>query len=330
MNGSLVIWLTSIFLSFNWYMAEAQPVVKNLPRIGIVSSTGGPSDRSPEFEALKRGLSELGYIDGTNVSFERRFAEGNLQRVPALVNEIVQQKVDVIFATNNAVIRESKQATKTIPIVMISSIDPIAAGYVASFARPGANMTGLAWLNRDISAKRIELLKELFPKLSRLGILWDQDGPGPAVAFKEYTTAARAFKIHLQSFGVRAPSPDLKAVFQAAKTKRLDAMIVVTSPLMGQLRKTIFETALESHIASMTENGRDVEAGGLISYGANLADLYRQGAEYVAAILKGAKPADLPVKLASKFETFVNLKTAKQLGIMVPQQVLLQADKVIQ
>ena len=281
------------------------------------------------FDAFRQGLRDLGYMEGKNILIERRYAEGRLDRMPPFVQEFVQQKVDVIVAVNNVVIRAAKEATKTIPIVMISSVDPVVAGYVESFAHPGGNITGLAWLCRDISAKRVELLKELLPKMSRVGILWDADGPGPAIAFKEYEAAARAFKLELRSLEIRGPNPDFAGAFQAAKTARLDALIVVGNPLMAQHAKQVFELATKNRLPSMTEEGRYVDAGGLISYGANLADLYRRAAEYVVEILKGAKPGDLPVKLAAKFEIFINLKTAQQIGIVIPQHVLVQADKVI-
>jgi putative tryptophan/tyrosine transport system substrate-binding protein len=212
---------------------------------------------------------------------------------------------------------------------MISSVDPVAAGYVETFARPGGNITGVAWLNRDISAKRIELLKELLPKLSRIGILWDVDGPGPAVAFKEYNAAAGSFKLDLRSLEVRGPTPDLAGALQVAKNANTDAVIVVGNPMMSQHMKTLFPLLTKHRMPSMTEEDRYVEAGGLISYGASLSDLYRRAAEYTVEILKGAKPADLPVKLPSKFDIFINLKTAQQLGLVIPQQVLVQADKVI-
>ncbi|HET8562396.1 MAG TPA: ABC transporter substrate-binding protein, partial [Candidatus Binatia bacterium] len=274
-------------------------------------------------------LRDLGYAEGKNILIERRYAEGRLDRMPALVNELVEQKVDVILAPNNVVIRAAKKATKTIPIVMITTVDPVAAGYVESFARPGGNITGLAWLSRDLSAKRVELLKELLPKMSRVGVLWDADGPGPAIAFKEYEEAARAFKLDFRSFEIRGPSPDLVGAFQAAQTAHVDALIVVANPLMGQRAEQVFELATKYRLTSMTEEGRYVKAGGLISYGANAADLYRRAAEYVVEILKGAKPGDLPVKLPAKFEIFINLKTAEQVGIVIPQRVLVQADKVI-
>jgi len=316
--------LLVVLISFG--SADAQPIAKTMPRIGFIfSSTSDP----PMFNAFRERLRDLGYADGQNVSLESRFGEGRLDRMPALVNELVQEKVDVLIATNNVLIQAAQKATKTIPIVMISSIDPVGAGYVESFAHPGGNITGLAWLIRDLSAKRVELLKELRPKMSRVGILWDANGPGPAIAFKEYTSAARAFKLEFQSFEIRGPNPDLSGAFRAAKTARVDALIVVANPLMGQHTKEVFELATKYRLPSMTEEGRYVDAGGLISYGANRADLFRRAAEYTVEILKGAKPGDLPVKLASKFEIFVNLKTAKQIAILIPQQILVQADKVI-
>jgi putative tryptophan/tyrosine transport system substrate-binding protein len=321
--------VVTTFILVGFYLAEAQQAIKAVSRIGLISSTGAPGASSPLFDAFRLGLRDLGYEEGKNISIERLSAEGRLDRMPALVNEFVQQKVDVIVSANNVGIRAAKEATKTIPIVMISSIDPVAAGYVESFAHPGGNITGLAWLNRDISAKRIELLKELLPKLSRVGILWDAEGPGPAVAFKEYTAAARAFKLDLHSLEVRGPTPDFHGAFRLGKTARLDALIVVTNPLMGQHARQVFELAMKNRLPSMVEEGQYVYAGGLMSYGASLADLYRRAAGYVVEILKGAKPRDLQVKLAEKFEIFINLKTSEQLGIVVPQHVLVQADKVI-
>jgi len=332
MKGKILVSLSSVFIAASFSIAEAQQTAKTMPRIGFIYSTGAPetpSLHSTLFDAFRLGLRDLGYVEEKNILIERRYAEGRLDRMPGLVNELVQEKVDVILAVNNVVIRAAKEATKTIPIVMLSTVDPVAAGYVESFAHPGRNVTGLAWLSRDLSAKRVELLKELLPKMSRVGILWDADGPGPAIAFKEYTAAALAFKLELFSLKVRGPTHDLPGVFQIAKTARLDALIVVANPLMGQSSKRVFELATKNRLPSMTEEGRYVDAGGLISYGANLADLYRRAADYVGDVLKGAKPGDLPVKVASKFEIFINLKTAQQLGLVIPQDVLVQADKVI-
>jgi len=318
---------TIILASFN--LAGAQQTTKDMPRVGYISSAGAPTTPSSLFDAFQFGLRDLGYVDGHNISIRRRYAAGRLDRAPALVNELVQEKVDVIVAVNNVVIRAAKEATKTIPIVMISSIDPVAAGYVKSFAHPGGNITGLANLGRDLSGKRVELLKEVFPKTSRVGVLWDAGGPGPVIAFKEYEGAAQAFKLNLRSLEIRGPNPDLAGAFRSAKTARVDALIVVGNPLTAHNAKELFELATQYRLPSMTEGSRYVDAGGLISYGRNAVDLYRRAAEYVVEILKGAKPGDLPVRLPSKFEIFINLKTAQQIGVVIPQHVLIQADKVI-
>jgi putative ABC transport system substrate-binding protein len=281
------------------------------------------------FDAFQLGLRDLGYVEGKNIVIVHRYAEGRLDRMPTFVQEFVQQKVDVIVAVNNVVIQAAKEATKTIPIVMISSVDPVVAGYVESFAHPGGNITGLAWLNRDISAKRVQLLKEVLPKISRVAVLWDADGPGPAIAVKEYEAAARAFKLESRSLEVRGPNPDFASPFEAAKTARVEALIVVGNALMSKHANQIFELAIKNRLPSITEARHYVVPGGLMSYGANLPDLYRRAAGYIVEIIKGAKPGDLPVKLPEKFEIFINLKTARQLGVVIPQHVLVQADKVI-
>jgi putative tryptophan/tyrosine transport system substrate-binding protein len=324
----VLVSLTSAFIVASFSLAQAQQPAK-LPRVGFIYSSSTTEGPSPQFEAFRLGLGDLGYVESKNILIESRYAEGRLDRMPALVNELVQQRVDVIVAPNNVVIRAAKEATKTIPIVMVTTVDPVTAGYVKSFAHPGENITGLANLSRDLSAKRVELLKEVLPKISRFAVLWDADGPGPAVAVKEYEAAARAFKLELRSLQARGPKPDFEGAFQGAKTARVDALIVVGNALMHQNAKQIFDLAAKNRLPSMTEERRYVSAGGLISYGANQADLYRQAAEYVVEILKGAKPGDLPVKLPSKFEIFINLKTSQQLGLVIPQHLLVQADKVI-
>jgi putative ABC transport system substrate-binding protein len=326
---SVCLLMLLLFHALNAQLAAQQPN-KSLPKIGLIFSFGTASDTpSPIYQAYIQGLRDFGYIEGKNITLERRYAEGRLDRMAPFVQEFVQKKVDAILGVNNVVIRAAKEATKSIPVIMISSVDPVTAGYVESFAHPGGNITGLAWLNRDISAKRIEILKELLPKISRIGVIWDADGPGPKVAFKEYAAAATAFKLDLRSLDVRGPTPDLAGALQGAKNANTDAVIVVGNPLMSQHMKTLFSLITTYRTPSMTEEDRYVEAGGLISYGANLSDLYRRAAEYTMEILKGAKPADLPVKLASKFDVFVNLKTAQEIGVVVPQRVLLQADRII-
>jgi putative tryptophan/tyrosine transport system substrate-binding protein len=272
-------------------LAHAQQGAKSIPRIGFIVSYGSST---PQLEGFRLGLHELGYVEGKNVLIDRRYAEGRLDRMSSFVNEFVERKVDVIIGGNNVAIRAAKEATKTIPIVVVSSIDPVAAGYVGSFAEPGGNITGLAWLLRDLSAKRMELLKELVPKLSKVGVLWDPNGPEPAIALKEYERAARGFKLAFHSFEIRAPNDDLARIFRAVKTARVDALTVVANPLMAQIAKQVFALAITYRLLSVTEDRRYVDAGGLISYGPNVSDLYRRVATYVDKILKGAKPADLP------------------------------------
>jgi putative ABC transport system substrate-binding protein len=319
-----------IFILASSLPGRAQQPAQQVPRIGFISSSGAPGVPSPLFDAFRQGLRDLGYVDGRNIVIVHRYAAGRLDRMLPFVHEFIRQKVDVILAGNNVVIQAAKEATKTIPIVMISSVDPVVAGYVESFARPGGNITGITTISRDLSAKRVELLKEALPKMSRVAILWDIDGPGPAVAFKEYEAAARAFRLELRSLEVRGPNPDLAGAFRAAKTAGADALIVVGNPLIAQHAKEVFQLTAKHRLPSMSEERRYVDAGSLMSYGANRAVLVRRAATYVDKILNGANPDELPVMLPTKFETFINLKTAQQLGLVLPRYVLAGADKVIQ
>jgi putative tryptophan/tyrosine transport system substrate-binding protein len=330
MKANVAVSVVVILLITSICAAEAQQTSKTIPRIGFISSTGTAEKPSRLFEEFRMGLRDLGYVEGKNILIEHRYAEGRLDRMPPLVSNLVEQKVDVIVAPNNVVIRAAKELTKTIPIVMITTIDPVAAGYVKGFAHPGGNITGIANLSRDLSAKRIELLKELFPKLSGVAVLWDADGPGPAIALKEYVAAGQAFKLELRSLDVRGPKPDFAGAFDAAKTARVEALIVVGNALMFQHAKQVFELATKHRLPSITEEGRYVRAGGLISYGASLASLYRRAATYVDAILKGAKPANLLIEQPREFEIFINGKTAQQLGLEIPRRVLFRANEVIE
>jgi putative ABC transport system substrate-binding protein len=305
-------------------LASFAQVAKELTRVGYVSGIGDPF-----FDIFQRHMRELGYIDGSNILIERRNAEG-LDRIPALVRELVQQKVRVLVAPNNVAIEAARKATATIPIVMMTSIDPVAAGYVAALAHPGGNITGIANLQRDLSAKRIEILKEMFPKLSRLAILWDEAGPGPKIAFKNYETAAQAVKLQVQSLAIHGPKPELEGAFQAAEIGGAEAIIVVGNPTINPHRSTVMALALKHRLPSMVENDAYVDAGGLMAYGASLPEIYQRIAVYVDKILKGAKPADLPVEQPTKVELVVNLKTAKALGVKFPQSVLVRADRVIE
>ena len=310
--------------------AEAQRQAK-VSRLGYVSGSGDPSAAGPHVEAFRQGLRDRGYIEGKNILVEYRYAEGKLDRVPGLVAELLQLKVDVlVIGLLLPGVRAAKEATKIIPIVMVSAVDPVAAGIVGSLARPGGNITGLATLQRDLSGKRLELLKEVVPGMSRVGVLWDANAPGPVIAFKEYEAAARILKAELQSLEVRGPNPDLEGAFQAAAKGRANALITIRNPVLRRYPKRIAELAIKNRLPSMYEGSDYVEAGGLMYYGANDAEMFRRAAIYVDRILKGAKPAELPVEQPTKFELVINLKTAKALGLTIPQSILLRVDEVIE
>jgi putative ABC transport system substrate-binding protein len=302
---------------------------KKVPRIGYVSGSGSPSNPATSEKAFRQKLRDLGYVDGKNILFESRYAEGKRDRIPSLVAELVQLKVDVVVSGSLTAIQAAKQATKTIPVVMVTNADPVAAGLVDSFARPGGNITGLTRLTRDLGGKRLELLKESLPGISRVGILWDANAPGPVIGFKEYETAARALKVQLQSLELRGPNPDLEGAFQAATNGRTNALVTIRNPVLARHTKRIADLAIKNRLASMYEASDWVEAGGLVSYAANDAENYRRLATYVDKILKGAKPTDLPVEQPTKFELLINLKAAKQIGLTIPPNVLARADKVI-
>jgi ABC-type uncharacterized transport system substrate-binding protein len=311
------------------FSAEAQQPGK-VPRVGILS----PGSREPDsylqlLEAFRQGLRDLGYVEGKNIMLEYRYAEGKLDRMPALVAELVELKPAAIVLSSFVAIRAAKQATKTIPIVMILSVDPVAAGIVDSLARPGGNITGLALLTRDLSAKRLELLTEVLQKKSRVAGLWDSDAPGPKIAFEEYKAAAPSMNLQLQSLEVRGPTPDFAAAFQAAAEGHAQALITIRNPLLARYMKHIATLAIKSRLPSMCEEGQYVESGCVMSYAASDSDRWRRAATYVDKILKGNKPADLPVEQPTKFEFVINLKTAKVLGLTIPQSVLFRANRVI-
>jgi ABC-type uncharacterized transport system substrate-binding protein len=309
-------------------LAEAQQPPK-VPHIGYVSGTGDPSNPGPYVEALRQGLRDLGHIDGKNIVVEFRGAEGKLDRVPNLVNELVQLKVDVLVVPIPPAIRAAKQATKTIPIVMVTSGDPVADGLVDSLARPGGNITGFATLQRDLGGKRLELLKEVIPGLSHVGVLRDAESQSGAIDFKEYEAAARTLKIQLQSLEVRGHNPDLEGAFHAAAKRRVGALITVTNANLFLQQRRIADLAIKNRLPSMFQGGTWVESGGLMSYSADDVEVFRRAATYVDKILKGTKPADLPVEQPTKFELVINLQTAKALNLTIPPLVLMRATKVI-
>jgi putative tryptophan/tyrosine transport system substrate-binding protein len=328
MAKTFLFWLPATVLLTAAPLTEAQQP-KKVPRIGFLSGRVAPTSDTPDptAAAFRQGLRDLGYIEGKNVLVEYRYTEGMTGRMPSLVAELVQLKVDVIVSPVGAAIHAAKQATGTIPIVMMITTDPVAVGLVDSLARPGGNITGLTRLTLELSGKRLELLKEVVPGLSRVGILFDP--AGEVATFKEYETPARALKIQLQSLGVRGPNPDFVAAFQAAAKGRVNALVSVRAGLLLRYRNQIADLAIKNRLPSMHEGSEEVDAGGLISYSANDADLYRRAATYVDKILKGAKPADLPVEQPTKFELIINLKTAKKIGVTIPQSLLYRADKVI-
>ena len=307
-------------------IAEAQQPGK-IPRIGYVTAGGGPNDLG--FMAFREGLRNLGYIEGKNVVIEFRSAEAKLDRIPGVIAELLQLKVHVLVSSSQPGTRAAKQATKAIPIVMVASFDPVATGIIGSLARPGGNITGVARLMRELGGKRVELLKEAIPRITRVGVLWNPDSPGPHQAFKEYETAARALKIQLRSLEVLSPNADFEGIFRDATKDQVNALITARNSVLDRYQDRIADLAIRIRAPSMCDRSHYVEAGCLMSYSAKEEWGYGRAAIYVDKILKGAKPADLPVEQATKFELVVNLKTAKQIGVTIPQSVLYRADKVI-
>jgi putative tryptophan/tyrosine transport system substrate-binding protein len=307
---------------------QAQQPAK-IPRIGFIESSGSPSAPVPRIEALRQGLRDNGYVEGKNILVEVRYAEGKLERISGFVDEFVQLKVDVLVSGNYLTIRTAKQATKTIPIVMVITEDPVATGLVDSLARPGGNVTGLTMLTRELNGKRLELLTEVVQRLSRVGVLWNADNPSAAFGFKEYEAATLSLNMPLQSLEVRGPNPELESAFQTAAKARVSGLIIVREAVLNRYAKRIAELAIKSRLPSMCEGTGYVENGCLLSYATNEADQYKRAAAYVDRILKGAKPADLPVEQPSRFELGINLKTAKEIGVTIPQRVLQRADKVL-
>jgi putative ABC transport system substrate-binding protein len=283
---------------------------------------------SARIEAFRQGLRELGYVEGKNIVIEWRSTEDKPDRLPALATELVSLKVDVIVTGGPSATRAAKGATSTIPIVMSTDPDPVANGFVASLARPGGNITGLATLAPELSGKRLELLKETVPKLSRVAVFGTSTTPGNAQNIKETELAARAFGLQLQSLDVRAPK-DMETAFRAAGKARAESIIVLSGPMVNSHRSQIVDLAVKSRLPAIYPWPEYVEDGGLMSYGPSLTDLNRRAATYVDKILKGRKPADLPVEQPIKFEFIVNLKAAKQIGLTIPPNVLVRADRVI-
>ena len=306
--------------------AWAQQPAK-IPRIGHLN-TATFSAIAERIEAFRQGLRELGYVERKNIVVEWRYAEGKLDRLPALAAELVRLKVDVIVTTGPTTTRPAKEATSTIPIVMTQDTDPVGNGFVASLGRPGGNITGLSSLAPELSGKRLELLKEIGPRLSRVAILWSSTTPGSAEALREMERAAGELGVKLQSLDI-VGAKAIETAFLAANKERADAVLVMSSGVLNAQRKQLAELAVKGRLPAIYFRSEFVEDGGLMSYGASFTDMDRRAATYVDKILKGAKPADLPVEQPTKFELIINLKAAKQIGLTIPPNVLARADKVI-
>ena len=305
--------------------ADAQSA--KVPRIGVLTLSVASS--TPIFEAFRQGLREYGYVEGQNIALEFRFAQGRPEKLPAMAAELVHMKVEVIVTESVLAAREAKQATGTIPIVTAIHGDPVGAGLVASLTRPGGNVTGLSLLAPELSGKRLQLLKEVTPKATQVAAIWNAANPAAARYLTETRSAARSLGVQLQSVEVRHPS-DLDAAFETVTGARASALITLPDGMLLANKTRIIEFAAKSRLPALFPDQEFAEAGGLMAYGPSLASNFRRAAAYVDKILKGAKPADLPIEQPTKFELTINLKTAKALGLTIPQSVLGRADQVIE
>jgi ABC-type uncharacterized transport system substrate-binding protein len=323
---SIIFWLLATVLLTTAPSAQAQQPTK-IPRIGYLSPNSA-STNPARIEAFRQGLRELGYVEGKNIMIEYRNTEGKLDRLPSLAAELVRLKVDIIVTSSPAPTRAAKEATATIPIVFAQDGDPVASGFVTSLARPGGNITGLSTLAPELSGKRLELLKELVPKLSRVAVFGTSTSPSTVPTMKETELAAGAFKVQLQYLDV-LDAKDIETAFRTAAKGRADAVLVLAGPVIFFERRQIAELAVKNRLPAIYPQTEFTEAGGLMYYGANTPEMYRRAATYVDKILKGAKPSDLPVEQPTKFELVINLKAAKRIDLKIPPTVLARADRVI-
>jgi putative tryptophan/tyrosine transport system substrate-binding protein len=317
--------LATVFVLFICAVAAQAEQSTKVPRIGYLAASIISAESRA---AITQGLRKLGYIEGQNIKIEYRYAEGKFERLPILAAELVRLNVDVILTGGSTATRAAKEATSTIPIVMTQDNDPVASGFVASLARPGGNITGLSTLRPEISGKRLELLKEVVPGLSRVAVLGASDNPGNAQALKEVELAAGALKLQLQYLDIRSPK-DIEPAFQEARKASAGGVLELGGPLLNVHQTALVNLATKSRMPVMWVRRRFVEAGGLMYYGVDTADLNRRAATFVDKILKGAKPGDLPVEQPTKFEFVINLKAAKKIGLTIPPNVLARADKII-
>ena len=316
--------LAILSLSF-FQLAEAQQTGKG-PRLGYLS--GRTSRGSPNAEAFRQGLRDLAYVEGQDITIEFRSTEGNLDRYPGLADELVRLKVDIIFAAGGEAGRAAKKATSAIPIIFVGSVDPVATGMADSLARPGGNITGFSTGAPGLYGKRLEIIKETLPRLSRVGVLLNPANPNADVALKEIRSAGQHLGVQVQSLEVRSPN-DIDRAFEAATKAQAGALVVAQQTPITTNPNRIAELAAKRRLPAIYTEAEWIDAGGLMSYGPGIPDLYRRAAVYVDKILKGTKPADLPVEQPIKYELMINLKTAKTLGLTIPQVVLMRTDKVI-
>jgi putative ABC transport system substrate-binding protein len=307
-------------------VAQAQQP-KKVPHIGYVDA-GSPASTGHRAQAFVQGLKGLGYVEGQNIVIEYRWAEGKLERLPAFVEELVRLRADVIVSSATPAIRIAKEKTGTIPIVMAGVTDPVGSGFAASLARPGGNITGLTHMAPDLTGKRLELLKEVVPRLSRVALLWNPDQPGQRTAFKEAQVAAEGLKVRLLSLEARNRE-EIERLLGGMAKDRPQAFFELPDPLTFFNRELIAGFTTKNKLPAMFSFSEYVDAGGLMSYGTSFPDLFRRAAVYVDKILKGTAPADLPVERPMKFDFVINLKTAKQIGLTIPPNVLVRADRVI-
>jgi putative ABC transport system substrate-binding protein len=306
--------------------AQSQPAGK-ISRVGYLSVRSAPESRD---EAVSRGLRELGYVEGKNIFLEARYAAGNSDRLREYAAELVRLNVDVIISAGPIATRAAKEATAAIPIVMAFDPDPVGSRFVASLSRPGGNITGYSTLAPELSGKQLELLKQVIPKLSRVAVLGNSTQPGNAQMLRELELAAGKLSVKIQYLNILAPA-EIETAFQAARKERSDAviMLVVGTAIISH-RAKILDLVAKNRLPSVFTDEQYVEDGGLMAYGVSMPDLFRRAAQYVDKILKGAKPSELPIEQPTKFELVINLKTAKVLGLKIPQSILLRADRLIE
>jgi putative tryptophan/tyrosine transport system substrate-binding protein len=325
MSGKTFVCLLATVLLTAASIADAQQ--KKIPRIGFLGAAS-VSANSARIEAFRQGLRELGYVEGKNILVEYRYADGKPDRLPALAAELVGLKVDVIVSGGASATGPAKETTSTIPIVMTNDPDPVRSGFIASLARPGGNVTGVSAFTTELSGKRLELLTEVVPRLSRVAVLGFSRNPDNDQAVRETQLAAGAFRVQLQYLDVSGPS-EIETVFRAASKGRAEGVLLLSGSVFILQRKQITALAAKIRLPAMYSRNEYVEDGGLMSYATSLKDLSRRAATYVDKILKGAKPAELPVEQPTKFELLINLKAAKQIGLTIPPNVLARADRVI-